>query len=266
VPTPGDFFSAFVLVFKMVICAAIAFAGGYMILSALFSRKVSGREAFLLTAVLFALVFVCVRMALVGGPGIILLFAVVGGGAVVFHLLARASDRRLTRRLDQAEIARYEEALYIDPDNTAAHSLLADAYRERGETERAIGEYESALRLQPSLRQERYWLERLKAQLERGGQKEFLCPRCRTPRPERSPSCPECGRVYSAWEVWRHTFSMMEPARQAVLTGVGVGAAGLAFAILVLVPGAAKLIGVIAVLIAPLVVFMLTARAGGKTK
>ena len=262
----GAFADAFLLVFQMAICAVIAFAGGYMILSAAFERKISGREAFLLVAGLFVLMFVCVKMMLYGGPGILLLLLVVAGTGVLFRLLARTADRRLTKGMDDEEIGRYERALEIDPDNTAAHALLADAYRHRGELKRAIEEYEAALRLEPSLKQESYWLERLKVEVERQASKELLCPRCRTPRPEGAGTCPECDREYSAWEVWRHSFEMMDQTRQATLTGVGVGAAGLLFAVLVLVPGATKLIGVVVVLLAPAAVYILTARTRGKAK
>jgi len=262
----GAFADAFLLVFQMAICAAIAFAGGYMILSAVFARQISGREAFLLVAGLFVLMFICVKMMLYGGPGILLLLLVVAGTAAFFRLLARTADRRLTKGMDDEEIGRYEHALEIDPDNTAAHALLGDTYRRRGEPERAIEQYEAALRLEPSLRQESYWLERLKVEVEREGRRELLCPRCRTPRPEGAGACPECDREYSAWEVWRHTFEMMDQTRQAILTGVGVGAAGLLFAVVVLVPGATKLVGIVVVLLAPAAVYILTARARGKAK
>ena len=262
----GAFADAFLLVFQMAICAVIAFAGGYMILSAAFERKISGREAFLLVAGLFVLIFVCVKMMLYGGPGILLLLLVVAGVGVLFRLLARTADRRLTKGMDDEEIGRYERALEIDADNTAAHALLADTYRRRGELERAIEEYEAALRLEPSLKEESYWLERLKVEVERQASKELLCPRCRTPRPEGAGTCPECDREYSAWEVWRHSFETMNQTRQATLTGVGVGAAGLLFAVLVLVPGATKLIGVVVVLLAPAAVYILTARTRGKVK
>ena len=262
----GGFADAFFLVFQMAICAVIAFAGGYMILSAVFARQISGREAFLLVAGLFVLMFICVKMMLYGGPGILLLLLVVAGTAALFHVLARTADRRLTKGMDDEEIGRYERALEIDPDNVAAHALLADTYRRRGELERAIEEYEAALRLEPSLREESHWLERSKVELEREQSKELLCPRCRTPRPEGAGACPECDREYSAWEVWRHTFEMMDQTRQATLTGVGVGAAGLLFAVVVLVPGATKLIGVVVVLLAPAAVYILTARTRGKAK
>jgi len=262
--TSGNFFAAFVLVFQMVICAAIGFAGGYMILSALFARKISGREAFLLTMGLFAVLFFSVSMMLRGGPGMLVLLVVVAGTACLFHALARAGDRRIAKGLVDEEIARYKEALEIDPDNTAAHSLLGDTYRRLGQLERAIEAYEAALRLEPSLRAERYWLERLKSELERREEKELLCPRCRTPRPEGAGSCPECGRVYSAWEVWRHAFRTMEPTRQAIVMGVSVGAAGVILAIVVLVPGATKLVSIMVLLLAPAAVFLFTARAGRK--
>ncbi len=233
----------------MAVCAAIGFAGGYMILSALFARKISGREAFLLTVGLLVVLFFSVSMMLRGGPGILLLLVLVGGAALLLRALARAADRRIAKGLVEEEIAKYKEALEIDPDNAAAHSLLGDTYRQLGRIESAVEEYEAALGLDPSLRGERYWLERLRSELELRGQKELLCPRCRTPRPEGAGSCLECGRIYSAWEVWRHAFRTMEPTRQAIVAGIGVGAAGVIFAIVVL---------------AAIAIFLFTARAGGK--
>jgi hypothetical protein len=260
----GDFSVAFLIVLKMAICAAIASAGGYMILSALFARQISGREAFLLTAGLLALSCYCVTLALKGGPGILLLLVVVVGTALAFHALAYAADRRIAKGLVDEEITKYQDALEIDPNNTAAHSLLADTYRRLGLVSRAIEEYEAALRLEPSLQEERYWLERLRTELDRQGRKEMLCPRCRTARPAGAGSCPECGRQYSLWEVWRHRFEVMEPTRHAILTGVGVGAISMIVAILVVAPGATKLLSVIVVLLAPLAAFLFTARARGR--
>ena len=258
-----NFGVAFSLVLRMVICAAISFAGGYMILSALFARKITGREAFLLTSGLLVLSFVCVSMALRGGPGIILLLLAVAGAALVFRLLAWAAERRITKGIVEEEIANYQHAMEVDPKNTAAHSLLADTYRELGQLESAIEEYQAALSLDSSLRQERYWLERLRREVEHGGQKELLCPRCSTPRPQGAGECQECGRIYSVWEVRRHAFEVMPPGRRAAVAGVAAGAMSVLLAIIVLAPGTMKLMGIMVVLLVPAAVFILTARAGG---
>jgi len=258
-----DFGAAFSLVLSMAICAAIGFAGGHMILSALFARKITGREAFLLASGLLVLLFLCVSMALRGGPGVILLLLAVAGAALAFRLLALAADRRLTKGIVEEEIAKYQHAMEVDPSNTAAHSLLADTYRRIGQLEPAIEEYQAALSLDSSLRQERYWLERLRREVESGGQKELLCPRCGTPRPQGAGECQECGRMYSAWEVRRHAFGLMPPGRRAAVAGVAVGAMSVLLAIIVLAPGAMKLMGLMVVLLVPAAVFILTARAGG---
>ena len=238
---PGDFAAAFAVVAELVICALISFAGGYWTLSAWFDRKITGREALLLTGGLLAVQFFAVSLALRGGPGIILLFGVVFGAAVLFRGLAWRAERRLGERLDEEEIAKYQQALELEPDNPYAHSLLADTYRRMGRIELAVTEYEVALRLNPSLREERYWLERLRKELDRRWGKEMSCPRCGEPRPSRASACPECGRLYSSIETWSHALRVMAPSRKAVLLGVGAGALAAALAVTAMAPGKLKL-------------------------
>lgn len=260
----GNFAIALMLVLKMAICAVIAFAGGYLIISGFAARKISGREALVLAVGLCVLLFVCVALTLRGGAGILILFAAVGGSALLFAVLARLADRRVARGLFDEEMDRYMQALELDPENVAAHSLLADAYRRMGKLEKAVEEYEEAVRLDPSLREERYWLERLRAKLAGEESRDLLCPRCRTPRPDKAAECPDCGRMYSAWEVWRHKLQTMDPTHQAILTAVGVGAVAVALAATALAPGLLKLLGVIVVLLAPVAAFILMGRAGGR--
>jgi len=69
--------------------------------------------------------------------------------------------------------------------------------------------------------------------------------------------------MYSAWEVRRHAFGLMPPGRRAAVAGVAVGAMSVLLAIIVLAPGAMKLMGLMVVLLVPAAVFILTARAGG---
>ncbi len=238
---PGDFAAAMIVVAKLVICALVSFAGGYWILSAWFDRKITGREALLLTAGLFVLQFLAVSLALRGGPGMILLFGAVFGAAVLFRGLARRAERKLGEKLDEEEIARYQQALELEPDNPYAHSLLADTYRRIGRLELAVTEYEVAVRLNPSLREERYWLGRLRKEIERKWSKEMSCPRCGEVRPPRASACPECGRLYSSLETWTHALRTMAPGRKAVLLGVGAGAFAAALAVTAMAPGKLKL-------------------------
>lgn len=43
----------------------------------------------------------------------------------------------------------FEKAVSLAPDNILAHKKLADIYYERGETEKALKEYQSVIRLNP---------------------------------------------------------------------------------------------------------------------
>lgn len=251
---------AFGVVFKIVICALIAFAGGFWILSGWFDRRLSGRETFLLGLGLLALMFYSISLALRGGPGILILFAVVFGTALVLRSLAAYAERSIAKRLDDADIAKYTEAIEQYPDNPHAHSLLADVYRRLGEHSLATEEYEIALRIDPSLKDERYWLERMRSEIERLASRQMSCPRCGTARRDAELECLECGRPYSSVETWRHAFHTMEPPRRALWLGLGLGAAAALTAALTLFQGAWKLVILAVLVAAPLMIIVMSAR------
>jgi len=257
----GAFPQAFAIVFLMSVCAVTAFLAGYWILSGWFDRRIRGTEAVLLLCGLLVLMCVTVSMVARGGPGAPVMILAVAGFALLGRALVRRADRRLADAIDREEIAKYEKGLAADPNNVAAHSLLADTYRRLHDHARAIEKYEAALRLDPSLKEERVWLERSRAELERRQRKDLRCPRCGFPRPARAPDCPECGRLYSSVETWAHAFRVMSPMRKAGWVGLGVGASGAAIAVALLAPGVAKLVGLAAVLLAPVMLIIISLRA-----
>jgi tetratricopeptide (TPR) repeat protein len=57
---------------------------------------------------------------------------------------------KIPGRLDEA-IARYEEALRLNPDLTEAHNNLGKAFNDEGRTREAIAQYEEVLRLKPGI-------------------------------------------------------------------------------------------------------------------
>ncbi len=254
------FGEAFGFVFKIVICAFIAFAGGLWILSGWFDRRLSGREAFVLGLGLLALMFYSISLALRGGPGILILFAVVFGTAFVIRSLAGYAERSTTKRLDDADIAKYRDTIEQYPDNPHAHSLLADSYRRSGEHSLAAEEYEIALKIDPGLKEERYWLERMRSEIERLASGQMSCPRCGTVRRDAELECLECGRPYASVETWRHAFQTMEPPRRALWLGLALGAAAALTAVLSLVQSAGKLAILAVFLAAPLVIIVMSAR------
>ena len=254
------FGEAFGAVFKIVICALIAFAGGFWILSGWFDRRLSGREVFLLGSGLLVLMFYSISLALRGGSGIFILFGVVFGTALMLRGLAGYAERSISNRLDDTDIAKYKEAIEHYPDNPHAHSLLADVYRRLGEHSLAAEEYELALKIDPSLKDERYWVERMRSEIERLASGQMSCPRCGTSRQDAELECVECGRFYSSVETWRHAFRTMEPPRRALWLGLALGAAAALTAVLSLVQGAGKLVILAALLAAPLVIIAISAR------
>ncbi len=190
--------TAIFLVGKLVICAIIASAGALGILSAWSDRKLYAWEAVLLAVGLIILMLHSVPLAMENGSGILILLAAVAGMALVLRGISARAERRLGKGLDEEDVSRYREVVEQHPDNPHAHSLLADTYRRIGEFDLAADEYEAALRIDPSLKQERYWLQWLNAQLELRQEGASCCAHCHAVRPARMPTCPACGRPGTA--------------------------------------------------------------------
>ena len=261
----GAFSQAFVMVFLMSVCAVTAFVAAYWIMSGWFDRRIRGTEAAALLSGLLVLMCVTVSMVARGGPGAPIMIVAVAGFALLGRALVRRADRRLADAIDREDIAKYQDGLAADPKNVAAHSLLADTYRRLEDYARAIEEYEAAIRLDPSLKEERVWLERSRAELERRQRKDLRCPRCGFPRPARAPACPECGRLYSSVETWAHAFRVMTPMRKAGWVGLGIGASGVAVVAALLAPEVAKLVGLAVVVLAPVMLIIISLRARRST-
>ena len=262
----GTFGLAVAVIIKIAICAVIAFAGGFWILSAWFDRKLAGREALILAAGLLAAMFFSVSLAMRGGPGVLVLLGVVVGSAWLFRTLARRAEAKLKDNLDEAEIAKYQEAVRTHPGNPHAHSLLGDTYRQIGDLELAIEQYQAAVTIDSSLKQERYWLERLRAEVERRERKEMCCPQCGEVRPKGAPVCPACGRAYSTLETWAHTYRVMGPGERAAAGGLTLGALAIIAATALLAPRAFRVIAVVALVAGPIAIIIQSVRAGRRTR
>jgi tetratricopeptide (TPR) repeat protein len=160
--------AAFIFVGKLVICAAVAGAGALWILSAWFDRRLRTWEAAALGLGLVLLLFLGVPCLMRAGPVILALPIAAAVVVLAFRGLGIQAEGRLRRQLDEEDIGKYQRAVEQHPENPYAHSLLADAYRKAGELELAAGEYEAALQIDSSLKQERYWLQWLRTQLGNG--------------------------------------------------------------------------------------------------
>ena len=231
------------IVAMMSVCVFLSFACVHWVLSSWFARRIYGWQAFLLFVGIMGMMYFSIVLVVSGDPiGMAIpLVALMAG--LVGRALFEWSDRRQRDAFDDEDIARYQNAIRIDPRNVAAHSLLADTWRRMGMLEDAIKEYEAALVLDPSLKPEKYWLEQCRTKLERRGRPaEMSCPRCGTPRSAGQPVCHQCGRVYSTWETWTHAFGSMAPAHRAVWSMAGAAAVTLLLAIGALVPRGGRLL------------------------
>lgn len=251
---------AMMLAGKIVFCALISFVGAFLALSAWFDRKISGSEtAILLTGVL-VVQFIGFSLSLRGGPGMLLLAVAILGTPLIFYGLAKVSDKRLVTSFDEEDIAKYRAALDFDPKNIAAHSYLADTYRRQGKLSEAIEEYKAALQLDPSLKNERYWVQRLGIQLESAARKEMVCPRCNSLRVGEAQVCPECGRLYSTVETSMHAIRALPLGTKIGWAALVAAAFGGLIALVALVPVALIYVVVAGAFIAPLTVVVLDAR------
>ncbi len=219
--------AAFATILMMAVCIFLSFAGVHWVMASWFARRIRGWEAAALLAVMLGVLYFSVSMVFNGNP--------VG---MLLPLGALLMDRRAYEQFDDEDIIRYREAIAQDPNNIAAHSLLADLLRKMGRLEEAIEEYEAALALDGSLKEEKYWLEHCRKELEQQDPgAEMTCPRCGAHRAHGEAVCKECGRVYSTWETWKFAFLHMTPLQQALCSMVVVVGmlVLLAFAALVLI-------------------------------
>jgi len=246
---------AFAIVAQIVICALVVFLGGYWVLSAWFDRRMSAREAVLLGSGLLALMFYSMSMMFKGGPGTLVLSGAVFGAALLLKGLSSSSERLLVKSLDAADTAKYLEAVEDYPENPHAHSLLAAVYRRTGRLELAAQQYQAALDIDSTLREERYWLARMREEIDRLSDKHMACPRCGTVRRSGEAECAECGRPYSSIETWRHDYQ-----RQALWLAAALGVLGAAAAVLFFAPGVVKVAGLAGFLLAPVMVIVMSAR------
>ncbi|HEY3375936.1 MAG TPA: tetratricopeptide repeat protein [Armatimonadota bacterium] len=124
---------------------------------------------------------------------------------VLSPIIEDRSERKRLREMRNEDMARYERALTFDPNNAAAHGLLADAYVERGRLEEATTEYERAIALDPERSAgERYKLRKIQAQLAGAVRKPIrVCEQCSFETPADEAVCRRCGaRLYLGFFAW----------------------------------------------------------------
>jgi len=235
--------AAFSTVLMTCVCIFLSFGSVHWILSSWFARRMYGWQAILLLIGVVIVMYFSIILVVSGNPvGMVIPIGLLGVG-LIGRTVSEWADRRQYDRFDEQDIAKYQTAIEIDPRNVAAHSFLADTLRRMGKLAEAIPEYQAALALDPSLKEEKYWLERCRTQLEGGGRPEQMtCPRCGFARHRGQSVCPECGRVYSTLEVWAHSFRSMSPAQRTVWSLVGAAAITLVLAIGALVPNGGRLL------------------------
>jgi len=189
------------IVLKVAIVSFLAGGGAYWIFCAWMNRALSGLEAGLLTVGLIVGTFFAVSYALnTGFAAVFALLLLLAAGIVGLSYYSKVADRKLSEHFDKEDIAKYLEAIDLDPANAGAHSLLADLYRRQGKRELALREYQEAVRIAPNLQEERYWIARLKDELAGivhgtipGEEMDTPCPVCRAIVPASAERCQECG-------------------------------------------------------------------------
>jgi hypothetical protein len=140
---------------------------------------------------------------------------------------SRLTERQVTERLLRVDETRARALIEADPRNAAAHSLLGDIYRRRGQMEEAVEQYEEAVRLMPDSQQERWKLGRASKELslqERGAR---LCPMCGGEIDRGQRRCPHCDYTLSVAEglrEWTQTRGLQRTITTTLLIMVALTA------------------------------------------
>ncbi len=115
------------------------------------------------------------------------------GGCVVLPLLGARMNSNAMRGMKEDDLAKYRNAISIDPNNASAHAFLADALMESKQYGEAIAEYETAIALSP-----RYetWHRKLRRAMQ--AQSGYTAPTrlrpCRNCGLEATPKQKNCAR------------------------------------------------------------------------
>ncbi len=124
--------------------------------------------------------------------GIILL------AAALMPFMAKASDTRQLKQMDNDKYDTYEAVLDKDPMNFPARLGLAEALHKRGQLTEAIEQMEWVLGAAPGLGLRiKPQLESWKRELSRVGQLPLIfCHRCRAENPPMATHCIECHQAF----------------------------------------------------------------------
>ncbi|MEN6519833.1 MAG: tetratricopeptide repeat protein [Armatimonadota bacterium] len=205
---------------------------------------ISGIEFFLLTAVYGGL-----------GFGLFALISRSEFGAAVFVLIAimasvgwalYCNQKLGIKQYYRDKIKEYERAIQSDPRNTAARSLLAEAYYMLGDLDQAIAAMELAVQMSPNSMKESHTLHQWRSERDLRDCKTVICQVCHSANLWGAVSCRACQQpiIYSkagrpscmgwaAKHFWRIalglcwmvvtivSFAVMSPMLGAVVSGCG---------------------------------------------
>ncbi len=138
-----------------------------------------------------------VTWAAQGTEWMLLCVALLMGGCIALPLLGARGNTVAMRRMKDQDLAKYRNAIAVDPNNASAHAFLADALMESKQYGEAVAEYETAVALSP---RNETWHRKLKRALqEQAGQKIqtrlLVCSRCGKESATSAQSCARCGET-----------------------------------------------------------------------
>ncbi len=135
-----------------------------------------------------------------GGAGFtvmggLLLLGVCGG----WPLIAKQSDKKLSKKLRNDDIVKLERAVQFDSSNAGAHAGLAEKWAEMAQLEAAVDEYRIAIRLMPDGPTTKRWKTELRTVLDRQegiDRYDFaVCRNCDKEISSKANRCPHCGEI-----------------------------------------------------------------------
>ena len=101
------------------------------------------------------------------------------------------------KRQTEADIAKYQQAIGFNPENSGAHAMLGETYYKAGRYDEAIHEFRTAINLSPHGPHSTKWKSNLRKALElQAGAKPYefsVCHRCQADMPVDAKACSRCG-------------------------------------------------------------------------
>ena len=201
---------------------------------------ISASEFLILSAIYGGLAFGLFAISMYGGVGGVILVLIPLIGSVVWALYC--NQKLGIKQYFKDKIRTYELAIQADPRNTAARSMMAEAYYELGDLDSAIAAMELTIQMNGSAMKETHKLRQWQSERELRDSKTVICQVCHSRNIWGAVRCRTCMQplVYPAGNKWRPSDSIIKRWEYYVIGVIWLILAIIAF--VTLTPGIAGIV------------------------